>query len=95
LYYLSGLTAIGTITANGRVYYQPEPCTKDHVEDWPKTKTTVQGIQRKKTTTIYKDGQQVVDMLEYAYPHKKLTTTTVTKLVKQSTKTVVIEDISE
>jgi hypothetical protein len=80
-----------SVTSNmsiGDVYYchntTPE-CTKDHVEDWPKIESTSRGVQRVTYLTIYKDGKVVSVIVEYAYPHKKITTRKTTRLEKSIT----------
>ena len=59
---------------------QYNTCTKPHISDYPKTKVEIIGAQNKNTTIIYKDGKVVSVVVEYKYPHKKITKSTTTKI---------------
>lgn len=65
---------------NNVVAHECPDCNKKHVDDWPKTKTKVKGVQHKTTTQIYKDGKLISTLTEYAYPHQKITEKTTTKI---------------
>jgi len=80
----------------GNMYIGEVPkCDKPHLSDWPKTKTTIKGVQYKTTFTVYKDGAIKGQWVEHSYPHTKITESVTTRMKPEATTRTKIEDTSE
>ena len=67
-----------------------QPCTQEHVADFPKTKERVYGVQFLRTyeSETDVDGENVVTRWnKYTYPHRKITVTTTEELRRVTTVT--------
>ena len=88
-----------SVTANalyhhGEYYYVDIPeCDKEHLDDYPKTTTKVEGVQYKRFRTIYIDGEKQTVITSYTYPHRKITTETTTRLEKKKSVKKTLEEI--
>lgn len=101
VYYLTADSLTCTVTSSCAYVggyaaaHECQPCTKAHIEDWPKTTTKVKGVQRKTVTEIYKDGKKISTITEYDYPYRKISVTTTVRIKYWNKVNTVIEDVTE
>jgi len=85
---------VNALYHHGEYYYPERPeCDKEHLDDYPKTKTKVEGVQYKRVRTIYIDGEKQTVITSYTYPHRKITTETTTRLEKKKSVKKTLEEI--
>ena len=77
----------------GYYYSEKTECDKEHLDDYPKTKTKTEGVQYKRVRTIYIDGEKQAVITSYTYPHRKITTETTTRLEKKKSVKKTLEEI--
>ena len=73
------LYATNTTYITGVYYYYPQPCTKEHLSDYPKTSENVQAVQwvHEYDSIANIVGNVVTSKwIKYDFPHKKITTIT-------------------
>ena len=64
---------------NGDFYFRADKCSKDHISDYPKESSSVNGIQWVKEydqTSVIDGVTNTITWIRHCFPHKKITTST-------------------
>lgn len=91
-YYLN-TTATNHVYICGEYAWRPAKCDKTHFSDWPKSNDVVMAVQKLTIATLFRGTNKLTTTLHYAYPHRKITTTTTEWLIVQTNVVTRIEDV--